>query len=550
MRIGGLASGIDTDSIIKQLMQVERKPLDRFFQRKQTIEWQRDAYRDINLKLRTLEESALSIRLRSSLNTRFVQSSNDQMFTATANSDVQNGTYKFKIDQIATKTRNIGTDKLTDVNSLTKFSAGVTLNAQVDALGSIEQYNHKEFTMKTFDANGVEKAVTVKIDTSKTLNDLFKQINESDVGVRAYYDSSFDRVVFERKETGEFGAGSNGLQITFEDGVNNPGGLEFLENILKIDTTREEAGQNAIVHFQNPVFGNEVITVNDSRTNRVVIGGMAFNLTEPTRVNQSDNTSPIEFKTITVMSNTDDAFEKIKTFVDTYNNTIAEIQALLSEPRYRDFPPLTDEQRKDLSEREAELWDEKAKSGMLRRDPMLSSILTQMRTDLYTPVQTSGQFNLISQIGISTTSNFRDGGRLEIDETKLRAALADDPDSVHQLFNNVADTSLTSVPLSERTAQQRQDIRNQTGLIGRLRGSINNTINEIVNRAGNQNRTNQQFTLGRELVNVDTQIDTFQRRLKQIEDRYWTQFSRMESAMNKANAQSDAMMNQLFGGMQ
>ena len=48
MRIGGLASGMDTDQIIKDLMKAERIPLDKLEQKKQYLEWQRDDYRDMN----------------------------------------------------------------------------------------------------------------------------------------------------------------------------------------------------------------------------------------------------------------------------------------------------------------------------------------------------------------------------------------------------------------------------------------------------------------------------------------------------------------------
>lgn len=535
MRIGGLASGIDTDSIIKQLMQVERQPLDRFFQRKQTVEWQRDAYRDMNLKLRTLEESASNIRLRSSLNTRVAQSSNEQMFTVTANASVQSGTYQFKVDQVATRTKNISTDAITSGSE--KFSTSKKFNEQNGAIGDVAGYNGDQYTIKTYNSSGVAKEVTITVDTSKSLNDMMKQINDSDVGVRAYYDAAFDRIVFERKDSGAF----NGEEV---DGANRQiifsGDTGFLNNVLKVEQGNEQSGVNAVVQFKNPVFGEETITVDNSRSNRITIGGMTFDVKEPTNG---------DFQSVTVSSNTDAAFDKIKAFVDSYNEIITEINVAISETRFRDFPPLTDEQRRDLSEREAEMWDEKAKSGLLRRDPILSSVLTQMRNDLYTPVATSGQFNQIAQIGITTTSNFRDGGLLEIDETKLRAALQDDPDSVHQLLNSVASTELTTVPKNSRTAEQRREIESQTGLVGRLRSTINDSINKIIGRAGNENRTNQQFTLGRELISVDSQIDSFQRRLAQIEQRYWQQFTRMEQAVNQANAQGNALMSQLMGGM-
>src|SRR4051794_1896080 len=51
MRIGGLASGMDTDSIIANMMKANRIPLDKVTQKKQYLEWQLDDYRSINRDL-------------------------------------------------------------------------------------------------------------------------------------------------------------------------------------------------------------------------------------------------------------------------------------------------------------------------------------------------------------------------------------------------------------------------------------------------------------------------------------------------------------------
>lgn len=51
MRVGGLASGMDTDQIISDLMKAERIPLDKLNQKKQYLEWQRDDYREMNSQM-------------------------------------------------------------------------------------------------------------------------------------------------------------------------------------------------------------------------------------------------------------------------------------------------------------------------------------------------------------------------------------------------------------------------------------------------------------------------------------------------------------------
>ncbi|MET1032016.1 flagellar cap protein FliD N-terminal domain-containing protein, partial [Domibacillus tundrae] len=51
LRVGGLASGMDIESIVKNVMTAERMPLDKLKQKKQTLEWQRDQYREMNILL-------------------------------------------------------------------------------------------------------------------------------------------------------------------------------------------------------------------------------------------------------------------------------------------------------------------------------------------------------------------------------------------------------------------------------------------------------------------------------------------------------------------
>ena len=78
-------------------------------------------------------------------------------------------------------------------------------------------------------------------------------------------------------------------------------------------------------------------------------------------------------------------------------------------------------------------WEKLAKKGTLRNDSTLSSLLTKMRTSIYTAVKDSS-FSNLSKIGISTTNIYLEGGKLEINEETLRAAIAEDPNGIYNLF--------------------------------------------------------------------------------------------------------------------
>lgn len=48
MRITGLSGALDTDKLVTDLMNVQRKPYDKLFQKKEWVTWQRDEYRNMN----------------------------------------------------------------------------------------------------------------------------------------------------------------------------------------------------------------------------------------------------------------------------------------------------------------------------------------------------------------------------------------------------------------------------------------------------------------------------------------------------------------------
>src|SRR5699024_10783660 len=114
--------------------------------------------------------------------------------------------------------------------------------------------------------------------------------------------------------------------------------------------------------------------------------------------------------------------------VEKYNEVIDLLNGSQQEERYRDYPPLTDEQKKEMTDDQIEKWEEKAKSGILRGESVISSGLFDLRQSWYASVDTDGAYDVITQIGIKTSNRYMDGGKLGIDEQKLRKALRENPD--------------------------------------------------------------------------------------------------------------------------
>lgn len=235
--------------------------------------------------------------------------------------------------------------------------------------------------------------------------------------------------------------------------------------------------------------------------------------------------------TLSSTTNVDDMMTKIKEFVTTYNGLIKDLSDQTKESKYRDYQPLTDEQKKEMDEDEIKLWDEKAKSGLLRNDSLIRNGLSNMRSLVYqsNPGIEDTRYNTLYSIGITTSKNYNEGGTLEIDEDKLRKALEENPDAVEQLFKN--SNGKKDDVVDGKTVDTR-------GYLAKLRESMKSFEITIENKAGRSTMTDAQYSIGKNLMDMETRIKTWQDKLENIETRYWKQFTAMESAINKANQQS------------
>lgn len=248
---------------------------------------------------------------------------------------------------------------------------------------------------------------------------------------------------------------------------------------------------------------------------------------DDTKVNAAPKAQAV---TMTSTTNIDDMVNKIKEFVATYNGLIKDFNDQLKESKYRDYTPLTSEQKEEMSENEIKLWEEKAKSGMLRGDTLIREGLSSMRALVYqSNPGIDSKYNSLFSIGITTTKNYNDGGTLEIDETKLRKVLEEDPDAVERLFKNSEGKEQDTV--NGQTVDTR-------GYLQKLRSSMKTFEINIEKKAGRSSMTDNQYTLGKNLIDTESRIDTWKTKLESIEARYWKQFTAMEQAINKANSQS------------
>lgn len=515
-RIGGLASGMDIDSMVEKLMQAEKAPLNKLYQKKQTQEWQRDAYRDVNKKLNAFDTFLFdNMTMKKDVYKTTVSSSNSAV-TATATAGAQGSVNISEVSKLA-KSGSAVSSGIGAGTASTVTLESLNLDFEFDANGEAK------VDMKVLKASGKLEDVSLTFKKTDTIADVVKTLNGSTTGLNAFYDEQSGQFSISTQVTG---AGEMIKGMELQDTVDENGFPGVVDAEVS-HTASIYVGEQGKDFFSSLGFTggnflatgeNAKLTVNgvaiERQSNTIDVNGVSITLNE-----EYTGTKPI---TLTTHTDVEHMVDKIKKFVENYNGLVESFTASTKETKYRDFPPLTDEQKKDMSEDEIKSWEEKAKSGVLRSDSLVRSGLASMRSTMYEVGGSSNElFNSLYKMGITTSNKTSDNGKLVIDEEKLRKAIESDPDAVFSTFSNVSDE--------------------KPGLVQKLRKNISAMTINIEKKAGKAESVNNTFNLGRALNDLDTRIDAWKKKLANLEERYWKQFGAMETAINKANQQSASL---------
>ena len=517
IRIGGLASGIDTDSMVQKLMQAHRIPLTKLTQKKQTFEWQRDAYRELNTKLTAFRNNSLfNMKLESHVAPKKATvAGGSTAVQVSASPNAQAGSVVLDVQSLAKAASNyginaIGTEDFAPGTVLAKaFEEGHLTYAGVHNADTDEYEMPETFKFKI---NGTE----ITVDTAKdTLNSVITKINR-ETNVSAFYDSVSGKISLMSKETGSVNGSDDGLTISLEDVEG-----DFLANVLQV----EEGSANEITAADASLYINGMLTSRSS--NSFTINGVQITLVK------AEPGTPV---TINVTNDVDQTVEKIKQFITEYNDMLKYLQDIANQPKYRSFLPLTDEQKKEMSETDITRWETQAKSGLLRNDMILTSAISSMRYGATAVIDTgSADYRSLSSIGI-ITGNYSEQGKLYLeDETQLRKALEEDPEAVLKLF----------------TATGNGDgNRSDVGIASRLHEDLKNTLDQVVVKAGRFITLADESMLSKQINRVNNDIDAMNRKVAKLETDYYRKFAAFEQAISRYNSQAAYLANAFGGGQQ
>jgi len=539
-------SGLDTESMIESLMKAERVKVDTLKQDRQLVLWRQEMYNNLNkefanfiintrknfgLTYTTSTGIFLSNSYKNLSWVKRVTSSDTSIASVSASGIPFDGIYRVNVEKIAQ-----------GVSMVSGSNIGGDLKDILASLGEDDEIrftiaNHKgekEFVFR----NESEKKLTVE-DIVKELNSatvLDENNKEVSLGIKASYDANIGRFFIQTKETGR----NVYIKIDADEGTSGKDFIEALNlkvsyngyedsngNVVEADGTGHDLalgtkyiGQDALIHFN----GAENIT---SSSNNITINGINMSLM-----------GTGEF-TVTVNTDVDGICQKISSFIEEYNKLVDKVDELLKQKRYYDYKPLTDAQKEEMKDKEIELWEEKAKSGLLKNDDIIARTMQNIRSSIYDEFE--GVFKLITEIGITTEkyASGTAGGRLEIkDEQKLRQAISENPEGVMELLFKES---------SEESAG---------GIVTRIYDNLISGMEEIIKKSGTGDNAslyrNVKSTilldfvteygsislLDKSIADYDKRIADLNDALRDKENYYYKKFAALETAISRMNAQS------------
>ncbi len=483
--VGGLASGLDSNSIISQLIAIERQPIARIQAKVSALTKQQTGVREARTKLLVLRNLFKDFQLGLKFKDFQAPSSNESVLKATATgSSPTQGSFQIAVTQLATASV---------ARSSSRLGAPINPAVALNTSGISTQV-----TSGTFTINGVQFNVN---PATTSLNTLIGQINGSAAGVTAAYNAGTDTISFTNTTPGNtaiINFGATGDTSNLLSVLGTPGAVQ-LAGVGGSTTVTGNRILGAVVtsNVLNTVaFASGAVTAGNFRVNGVTI------TVDPTvdtlgdvlsRINASGAgvTASVDLATDTIRvvsknlgSRTISFQDGTSNFLTRTNLTTATQTAGLDAQYTVDGGAVQTSNSNDVTtaisgvtlnlrglgtstvsvsadadaivktvqsfitafnDSVASLDERTKKGGVLQGDTTLRSIETYLRSNVFTRVAgLPGTVESLRDIGISTGEAFDSSAvfQLHLDETKLRAAIGENRAGVEALFTNSSDTGV------------------------------------------------------------------------------------------------------------
>ncbi|HOZ49430.1 MAG TPA: flagellar filament capping protein FliD [Candidatus Hydrogenedentes bacterium] len=554
----GLITGLDTNSIITQLMLIERKPITRAEDRISVLKKQKEALGELRTQLFTLRNKFQDFRLNTIFDQYRAASSNEKALTVEiSGSDPVIGSYAIDVLQLASAT---------EASSSSVLGSPVNPNAAFNSSGIGQDVEGGIFSI-----NGVQ--FSFDPDT-QSLNNILGAINSSAAGVTATYDAVTDKVTFANTNDDDtsviiFGGDDDTSDFLSAINITNATQSTGAGNKTYATSTRNLGAVNPADDLASVPFANGAVTSGTFRINgiTITIDAATDSISDVlTRINDSDAQVTASYDTsgdtIKIVSNTLGSrtirFESgTSNFLDVTNLTAA-TQVAGNDARFtvnggaaqtRNTNEVSDaiggvtlnllsvgastvtvsgnddavveklnEFLTAFNDSVDKIRELTGSDGALAGDSSLQAIENYLRSGVFAQVTGYGDYKSLPEIGITTGDSFDSSAvaHLQLDEEAFREALRDDRLNIRNLFANTANTGIADTLYSYV-----DEISRTTGFLN-ARAKSNGSIDV-------------------QIRDLNDQIDRIEERVTKKETRLRTQFANLEKISATYQQQSSAL---------
>ena len=481
IRISGLASGMDTEAMVSDLVKAYKTKGDNYTRNHTKEEWKQEVWKDLNKKIKTFNSKYIAnMQYSSYYNKRSTQVSDSSKASVIASDGATTGTQTLEVKELA-KTAYLTGNKV----------------AATDAGATLESLGYTGSGKISIEQNG--KTVDFDVTKDTKINEVVSFLQSS--GYNSNYDTKNQRFFVSSKVSGaeadfKLGGDREALKAL---------GLSLDDGAVKID------GRDAKIKLNGADF--------TSKSNNFSINGLTINAKNVT-------SEPISISTD---SDYNGVYDSIKSFITDYNSLIKELDTLYNAPANKGYNPLTDQEKEVMSDKEVEKWEAKVKEALLRKDSNLASIANAYKNGMLQTYSINGKSYSLASLGISTGNYFNTSTEernvLHIDgdaddpvssgnADRLKAAIAADPEGVTQFFTQLSKNLYQKLDTMSKSSSTR---------------SYGNFYDDKA--------------MIQAVAKSKTKVDSWDKHVTEIEDRYYKQFSKMETMLSKLNSQQSYISN-------
>ena len=665
MRLSGLMSGMDTESIVTQLVMAKRTKVDNAKKAQTKLQWTQDAWKTLNSKIKKFYDGALSnLRFEGSFLKKTTKVSNSSVVSVITGGNAMNSVQTLKVKQMAQsayltggqvgvgdqkgkleltadstlraigwdfdaqgkinvtvggETKEITVTGATTIGELVQSFKDAGINASFDAtnqrfyITSKDTGRENDFSISYGNTVGLGmlQSLGLYYESASVKNGLEKAVNmtqkEKDEIIRKSLQSSLDRRLEElqankvdlEKQKKELTDQVDALKEKYADKLGDEEDWTKIQDTIRelqsdgdlSDEQKQELltlGQSLTSLYseedgvevqlkkindrltedgsslsddekksvedglrneldreiQNAQKQLDVIAAvgavkNDATDAVIELNGVEYTGSRNTfeinglTLTVNSTTAENETVTLTTQDDTDGIYDMIKNFLKEYNELINEMDKLYNADSSKGYEPLTDEEKEALSDREIEEWETKIKDSLLRRDDTLGTISNALKQMMLSGITVNGKQMYLSTFGIETLGYFT-----AADNEKNAYHIDGDPDD--------ANTSGNADKLKAMIASDPQSV------IDFFVGLSRNMYSDLTERMSKTDYSSS-YTIYED-VRMKQEYDSYTQKIKELEakladyeDKWYSKFAKMETAMSKLQSNVSAVT-ALLGG--